>query len=86
MRERPGEAQSQETLRRIVVLLARGRTDDQISRELALSKRTVQRRIAQLMELYGVTSRFALGFALGRRRRPPAQSAGRRDLCESRGS
>ncbi|MFF0745085.1 hypothetical protein ACFYVL_32265 [Streptomyces sp. NPDC004111] len=54
--------------RRIVELLARGWGDEKISRELALSVRTVQRRIGQLMDEYRCASRFALGFKLGRHR------------------
>ncbi|MEU7021336.1 helix-turn-helix domain-containing protein [Streptomyces sp. NPDC046203] len=62
----------------IVALLVQGWSDDRISRALALSERTVQRRVRMLMEEYGCTSRFALGFALGRRAVPGAQGrAGR---------
>ncbi|WP_175407769.1 helix-turn-helix domain-containing protein [Streptomyces sp. TRM64462] len=51
----------------IVELLVRGWSDDRISRELALSKRTVQRRVQDLMQEHGCSSRFALGFTLGLR-------------------
>ncbi|WP_149182487.1 helix-turn-helix domain-containing protein [Streptomyces sp. TRM49041] len=53
--------------RQIVELLVRGWSDDRISRELALSKRTVQRRVQDLMLEHGCSSRFALGFTLGLR-------------------
>ncbi|MFV2118635.1 hypothetical protein ACE14D_09355 [Streptomyces sp. Act-28] len=53
--------------RLIVELLVRGWNDDRISRELALSKRTVQRRVQDLMLEHGCSSRFALGFTLGLR-------------------
>ncbi|MEU8540238.1 helix-turn-helix domain-containing protein [Streptomyces sp. NPDC048717] len=60
----------------IVALLVQGWSDDRISRALALSERTVQRRVRMLMEEYGCTSRFALGFALGRRAVPGPQGRG----------
>ncbi|MFG2641079.1 hypothetical protein ACGFYP_08955 [Streptomyces sp. NPDC048370] len=60
----------------IVALLVRGWSDERISRTLALSKRTVQRRVRQLMQEYGCTSRFALGFALGLQA-VPRRAAGR---------
>lgn len=50
----------------IIELLVRGWSDERISRTLALSERTVQRRVRRLMQEYDCTSRFALGFALGR--------------------
>ncbi|WP_240137050.1 helix-turn-helix domain-containing protein [Streptomyces sp. MUM 178J] len=53
--------------RHIVELLVRGWSDDRISRELALSKRTVQRRVRRLMQEHGCSSRFSLGFTLGLR-------------------
>ncbi|RFU82742.1 hypothetical protein DY218_31280 [Streptomyces triticagri] len=49
----------------LVDLLARGWGDERIARELALSKRTVQRRVQFLMEDRGCCSRFALGYVLG---------------------
>ncbi|WP_162929419.1 helix-turn-helix domain-containing protein [Streptomyces sp. YIM 130001] len=49
----------------LVELLARGWCDERIARALALSKRTVQRRVQYLMADHGCTSRFALGYALG---------------------
>ncbi|MFI0978090.1 hypothetical protein ACH4SP_13970 [Streptomyces sp. NPDC021093] len=58
--------------RRIVELLARGWGDEQISRELALSVRTVQRRIGPLMNEHRCASRFALGFKIGKHIRTEA--------------
>ncbi|MFJ8668007.1 hypothetical protein [Streptomyces sp. NPDC093600] len=61
----------------IIELLVRGWSDERISRTLVLSQRTVQRRVRQLMEEYGCTSRFALGFALGLRAVPRRPGRGR---------
>ncbi|MFG2116749.1 hypothetical protein ACGFRB_29620 [Streptomyces sp. NPDC048718] len=69
----------------IVALLVQGWSDDRISRALALSERTVQRRVRMLMEEYGCTSRFALGFALGRRAVPGTQGHGGRSTGRSPG-
>ncbi|MER6999837.1 hypothetical protein [Streptomyces sp. NPDC000410] len=54
-----------EEIHRIVELLAKGWSDERISRELVLSTRTVQRRVRDLMAAAGCGSRFALGFAMG---------------------
>jgi len=47
----------------VLDLMALGLSDTAISSSLGLSLRTVQRRIADAMEHFGVTSRFALGAA-----------------------
>lgn len=47
--------------RAIVLLLADGRTDEAIARELALSVRTARRDIAELMRRAGAGSRFQAG-------------------------
>lgn len=51
--------------RGIVGLLARGHTDETTARELGLSPRTVSYALRGLMERFGVTNRFQLGFLLG---------------------
>jgi DNA-binding CsgD family transcriptional regulator len=47
--------------RRIVSLMAAGVTDDAIARRLSLSRRTVSRRIGELLERLGATTRFQAG-------------------------
>lgn len=47
-------------------LLALGAKDESIARTLGLSLRTVRRRVAGLMDQYGVSTRFQLGVALER--------------------
>lgn len=50
----------------LVRLLALGAKDEMIARTLGLSLRTVRRRVAGLVERYGVATRFQLGAALER--------------------
>lgn len=45
----------------VLELLAQGRTDAQIAAELNLSRRTVSRRVTELMRAAGASSRFQLG-------------------------
>ncbi|MFC7496521.1 MULTISPECIES: helix-turn-helix domain-containing protein [unclassified Nocardioides] len=52
---------------RILTLLLAGLTDQAIGGQLALSLRTVQRRVAGLMERARVTTRFQLGHEAARR-------------------
>ena len=47
--------------RRIVSLMAAGVTDDAIARRLSLSRRTVSRRIGELLDRLGATTRFQAG-------------------------
>lgn len=47
--------------RKIVALMAAGVTDDAIARRLALSRRTVSRRIGALLDRLGATTRFQAG-------------------------
>jgi len=54
---------------KLVELLERGMKDEAIARYLGVSLRTVRRRVAHLMAVNGVDTRFQLGWALGRRRR-----------------
>lgn len=42
-------------------LLATGLSDQAIGRRLDMSRRTVQRRVRSLMDLFGVQTRFQLG-------------------------
>jgi DNA-binding Lrp family transcriptional regulator len=50
-----------ESDRRIIAMLASGATDDAIGRALDLSRRTVLRRVHQIMDNAGVQTRFQLG-------------------------
>ena len=54
---------------KLVELLELGLKDEAIARYLGVSLRTVRRRVAQLMAVNGVDTRFQLGWALARRRR-----------------
>ena len=47
--------------RAIVTLLAAGLTDEAIARRTGVTDRTVRRSIAELLEMFDVSSRFALG-------------------------
>jgi len=49
--------------RHLLTLLLHGLTDQAIGGQLGMSQRTVQRRVHQLMDRAGVTSRFQLGHA-----------------------
>jgi sugar-specific transcriptional regulator TrmB/DNA-binding CsgD family transcriptional regulator len=61
-RMRPdGEGQITDVQAKLLDLLDMGLTDEAIARHLGLGYRTVQRRISQLMELYGAHTRFQLG-------------------------
>jgi DNA-binding NarL/FixJ family response regulator len=50
---------------RLLELLALGIKDEAIARLLGLGLRTVRRRIAGLMALHGVDTRYQLGLAIG---------------------
>jgi DNA-binding Lrp family transcriptional regulator len=52
---------------RLMTLLAAGFKDDAIARQLALSSRTVGRRVAELMESLGARTRFQAGIHTQRR-------------------
>ena len=54
--------------RQLLTLLFHGLTDQAIGGQLGMSQRTVQRRVRQLMERAGVSSRFQLGHAAAGRR------------------
>ncbi len=54
---------------KLVELLELGLKDEAIARHLGVSLRTVRRRVAHLMAVNGVDTRFQLGWALARRRR-----------------
>ena len=47
-------------------MLALGAKDEMIARTLHVGLRTVRRRVAALMDQYGVATRFQLGVALER--------------------
>ena len=47
--------------------LARGAQDEQIARRLGVSLRTVRRRVAELLDVLGATSRFEAGVEAARR-------------------
>jgi DNA-binding NarL/FixJ family response regulator len=48
--------------------MAAGLTDQAIARQLAISERTVQRRIQRICERLGVTTRFQAGLQTARQR------------------
>jgi DNA-binding CsgD family transcriptional regulator len=68
---RSGEVRSGEGLdyddERILALLAAGFKDDGVARQLGVSGRTVQRRIAGMMNALNATSRFQAGLQAARR-------------------
>ena len=49
-------------------MLEQGLKDEVIARYLGVSLRTVRRRVAHLMAVHGVETRFQLGWALARSR------------------
>lgn len=51
---------------RLLMLLAAGVTDDAIARQLGIGSRTVSRRVSNLMERLGATTRFQAGLQVGR--------------------
>ncbi|MGI8946480.1 MAG: helix-turn-helix transcriptional regulator [Ornithinimicrobium sp.] len=53
--------------RGLVELLAMGFKDEAIARHLGVGLRTVRRRVADLVDGYGVRTRFQLGLEIGRR-------------------
>lgn len=53
--------------RDILTLMASGATDDAIARRLGLSRRTVVRQVAKLLEQLGATTRFQAGAQAARR-------------------
>lgn len=57
----------EETDRRLLALLSVGMTDEAMARHLGLSRRTVQRRLAELARAVGAESRFQLGVEASRR-------------------
>lgn len=64
----PGSAPLDEVDRHLLTLLLHGLTDQAIGGQLGMSPRTVQRRVHQLMERAGVSSRFQLGHAAAGRK------------------
>jgi DNA-binding CsgD family transcriptional regulator len=54
-------------LRQLTHLLAAGMTDTAIARQLGISERTVRRRVKDLMEEFGVDSRFVAGVRAAQR-------------------
>ncbi|MEV6233419.1 helix-turn-helix transcriptional regulator [Saccharopolyspora shandongensis] len=53
--------------RSIIMLMAAGATDEAIARRLHLSRRTVVRRIAALLDQLGATTRFQAGVQAAKR-------------------
>jgi DNA-binding CsgD family transcriptional regulator len=68
----PRLEQSAAQNQRIMALLLSGLTDDAIARQLGLSLRTVQRRIAALMHGLGARTRFQAGVQAALRDQPSA--------------
>ncbi|MBZ6283047.1 helix-turn-helix transcriptional regulator [Streptomyces olivaceus] len=66
-----GDAQADEVTpqeRKLLELLAEGLTDGAVARALGISVRTERRKVAELMDRLGVSSRFAAGVQATRRR------------------
>lgn len=57
----------EEAARELVGLMAAGVTDEQMARQMGISRRTLSRRIQQLLEATGSTTRFQLGVQAARR-------------------
>lgn len=62
-----GEAGQSSARQLLLERLARGAKDEQIARELGLSLRTVRRRVAEVLDELGATSRFQAGVEAVRR-------------------
>lgn len=62
-----GQADPSSARRLLLERLARGAKDEQIARELGLSLRTVRRRVAEVLDELGATSRFQAGVEAVRR-------------------
>ena len=62
-----GEADQSSARQLLLERLARGAKDEQIARELGLSLRTVRRRVAEVLDELGATSRFQAGVEAVRR-------------------
>jgi DNA-binding CsgD family transcriptional regulator len=62
-----GDVSQQPDRQRLLEMLSRGAKDEQISRTLGLSLRTVRRRIAELLAELGVDTRFQAGLEAARR-------------------
>jgi DNA-binding NarL/FixJ family response regulator len=60
-----GPAPVDDVDRQVLALLLAGLTDQAVASQLGLSLRSVQRRIAALMEVAGVTTRIQLGWHAG---------------------
>ncbi|PZR53517.1 hypothetical protein DNL40_08445 [Xylanimonas oleitrophica] len=61
-----GDGRIDETDARILALLLSGTTDQAVANQLALSLRTVQRRVRALMDVAGVDTRIQLGWHAAR--------------------
>lgn len=64
----PGPGEEERGDPRLVELLELGLKDEAIARHLGVSLRTVRRRVARLMAVNGVDTRFQLGWVLASRR------------------
>ena len=74
----PTEANDPSSDARLVELLELGLKDEAIARHLGVSLRTVRRRVARLMSVNGVDTRFQLGWVLASRGEAPAAGRGRK--------
>ena len=77
-------AEDRVRLAQLVELLELGLKDEAIARYLGVSLRTVRRRVAHLMAVNGVDTRFQLGWALARRRREDGRVDARSDFRKDR--
>lgn len=69
---------------KLIEMLELGLKDEAIARYLGISLRTVRRRVAHLMAVHGVETRFQLGWALARAR--PASGGRGRSTARPTGS
>jgi DNA-binding NarL/FixJ family response regulator len=63
----PGHRLTEEERKRTLELLALGGKDEAVARHLGVSLRTVRRRVADLLEELGATTRFQAGMEAVRR-------------------
>ena len=66
----PAAQQDRDVDARLLELLGMGLKDEAIARYLGIGLRTVRRRVAWLMSVHGVETRFQLGAAVERARKP----------------
>jgi DNA-binding NarL/FixJ family response regulator len=66
-----GPASLPPSVRQVADLLADGRDDRAVAREVGVTVRTVRRRVAELMRALQARTRFQAGYLIGRGEAPP---------------